>query len=105
MAMFDGILGNLGSLDELAAKLGMPAESIPALLEQLAADIGSGKPGVTALAETAAAHGVSADALQEALAGLGGPAGILGSATGFLDRDGDGNPLNELSGLAKGLFG
>lgn len=105
MAMFDGILGNLGSLDELAAKLGLPAESIPALLEQLAADIGSGKPGVTALAETAAAHGVSADALQSVLADMGGPAGILGNVTGFLDRDGDGNALNDLSGLAKGLFG
>lgn len=105
MAMFDGILGNLGSLEELAAKLGLPAESIPALLQQLAADIGSGKPGVTALAETAAAHGVSADALQEVLANMGGPAGILSSMTGFLDKDGDGNPLNELGGLAKGLFG
>ena len=105
MAMFDGILGNLGSLDDLAAKLGMPTDSIPGLLEQLAADIGSGKPGVTALAETAAAYGVSADALQDALANLGGPAGILGNMTGFLDRDGDGNPFNELGGLAKGLFG
>ena len=36
---------------------------------------------------------------------FGGPEAILGQLGGFLDRDGDGNPLNELSGLAKGLFG
>jgi len=31
--------------------------------------------------------------------------GLLGQVTGALDKDGDGNPLNDLSGLAKGLFG
>jgi len=25
--------------------------------------------------------------------------------SGFLDKDGDGNPLNDIAGLAKGLFG
>jgi hypothetical protein len=27
------------------------------------------------------------------------------SILGMLDRDGDGNPLNDLAGMAKGLFG
>ncbi len=29
----------------------------------------------------------------------------MGKVSGMLDRDGDGNPLNDLSGLAGGLFG
>jgi hypothetical protein len=35
----------------------------------------------------------------------GGPGGLLGQIGGMFDRDGDGNPLNELGGIAKGLFG
>jgi hypothetical protein len=27
------------------------------------------------------------------------------TVTGMLDKDGDGNPLNDLAGIAKGLFG
>jgi hypothetical protein len=34
------------------------------------------------------------------LAKLGGAGGLLGG----LDKDGDGNPLNDLAGMAKGLF-
>ena len=30
---------------------------------------------------------------------------MLGKLGSFFDRDGDGNPLNELGGIAKGLFG
>jgi hypothetical protein len=48
---------------------------------------------------------VSADKLQELFAQFGGPEAILSKIGGLFDRDGDGNPLNELGGLAKGLFG
>jgi hypothetical protein len=34
-----------------------------------------------------------------------GEGSILGKITGFADKDGDGNPLNDLAGMAKGLFG
>lgn len=105
MGIFDGILGNMGDLDALATKLGLPAESIGPLMQQIAADIGSGKTSVAALAETAAAHGVSADKLQELMGQAGGPEAIMGKLGGLFDRDGDGNPMNDLSGLAKGLFG
>lgn len=44
----------------------------------------------------------SAEAGEGILGKLGGmlPQGALGKATELLDRDGDGNPLNDLSGLA-----
>lgn len=97
--------GNFGNLEEMAGKLGLPAESIAPLMQQIGADIASGKTSVAALAETAAAHGVSADALQEMMSSFGGPEAIMGKLGGLFDKDGDGNPLNELGGLAKGLFG
>ena len=55
--------------------------------------------------QLAAEHGVSADKLQQLMAGFGGPEAIMGQIGSLFDRDGDGNPANELSGIAKGLFG
>ena len=48
---------------------------------------------------------MSADKLQQLMAGFGGPEAIMGQIGSLFDRDGDGNPANELSGIAKGLFG
>ncbi|WP_022681424.1 hypothetical protein [Sphingobium bisphenolivorans] len=105
MANFSDILNNLGGLEAIAAKLGLEPEQMQALMAEIGAKIGAGETDVAALATTAAEHGVSADALQELFARVGGPEAILGKIGGFFDRDGDGNPLNELGGLAKGLFG
>ncbi len=105
MSIFDGILGSLGNPEELATKLGIPVENVAPLMQQVAAEIGSGKPDIAALADTAAQHGVSADALQALLAQFGGAEGIMGKLGGMFDRDGDGNPLNDMGSLAKGLFG
>jgi hypothetical protein len=102
MSMFDGILGNL---DEIAAKVGLPADQVKAMTETLGSKIGAGGDHVSALAETAEEHGVSMEKLQDMLAGVGGPDMLMAKLSGFLDRDGDGNPLNELGSLAKGLFG
>jgi len=101
MGVFDNLMGNLGGLEAIAQKVGLEPEQMQGLLNEIGAKIGSGETSVSALAETAAEHGVSARAPQQPL----GPEAILGQLGGFLDRDGDGNPLNELSGLAKGLFG
>ena len=105
MGIFDGILGSMVDLDALATKLGLPAESIGPLMQQIAADIGSGKGSIASIAETAAAHGVSADKLQELMSEAGGPEAIMGKLGSLFDRDGDGSPVNDLSGFAKGLFG
>ena len=93
MGMFDNLMGNLGGLEAIAQKVGLEPEQMQGLLNEIGAKIGSGETSV------------SADALQQLLGQFGGPEAILGQLGGFLDRDGDGNPLNELSGLAKGLFG
>lgn len=97
--MFDNLVGKLGGLEMIAAQIGLSPEQMQGLMAEISARIGSGDTSISALAEVAAEHGVSADALQSLFGQMGGPLG------GLLDRDGDGDPLNELSGIAKGLFG
>jgi hypothetical protein len=99
------MIGKLGGLETIAAQIGMTPEQMQGLMTEMSGKIGSGETSVAALAETAAAHGVSADKLQELLGQFGGPEAILGKLGGMFDRDGDGNPMNELGGIAKGLFG
>jgi hypothetical protein len=103
--MFDDLIGKLGGLEAVAAQVGLEPAQMQALMSEIAAKIGSGETSVAALAEVAAEHGVSADALQGLLGNPTGPEGLLGQLGGMFDRDGDGNPLNELGGIAKGLFG
>ena len=52
-----------------------------------------------AMAEKAGLDGEGS--LMEKLTGEGG---LLGKVSGFFDRDGDGNPLNDLTNIAKGFF-
>ena len=105
MNMIDHLLNSVGGLEVVAAKLGVNAEQMQALMGEIGGKIAAGETDVAALATTAAEHGVSADKLQELFAQFGGPEAIMGKIGGLFDRDGDGNPLNELSRLAKGLFG
>lgn len=103
--MFDDLIGKMGGLESLAAQVGIGPDKMQALFSEISGRIGSGETSVAALADVAAQHGVSADKLQEMLGSFGGAQGVMGQLGGFLDRDGDGNPLNELGGIAKGLFG
>ncbi|WP_420143901.1 hypothetical protein [Sphingobium sp.] len=103
--MFDNIMGKLGGLEAIAAQIGLSPQQMQGLMTEISAKIGSGDTSVSALAEVATEHGVSADKLQELLGQFGGPEAIMGKLGGFFDKDGDGNPLNELGGIAKGLFG
>ncbi len=105
MSMFDDLMGNLGGLEAIAGKIGLEPAQMQALMTEIGGKIASGETNVAALATTAAEHGVSADKLQELMGQFGGPEAIMGKLGGMFDRDGDGNPLNELGGLAKGLFG
>ncbi len=102
MGIFDGILGNL---DEIAAKVGLPADKVSALTETLQAKLGEGGDQLSALTAAAKEHGVSLDSVKGLLGNAGdGAQDLLGKVTGFLDKDGDGNPLNDLGNLAKGFF-
>lgn len=117
MGILDGLLGQLGGnvdVANLAAKIGID----PATAEKAIAALGQAhdEPGDT-VAAAAAKTGVESGILDQIVSHIGGE-GSLGqfasllkdhpqasSLLGALDRDGDGNPLNDIAGMAKGFFG
>ena len=101
MSMFDGIMGNI---DELAGKLGLPADQVQGMMQQVQAKMANGGDMMSSVMAGAQEHGISVDSIQ-GLMGQGGAQDMLGKLTAGLDKDGDGNPLNDLGGIAKGLFG
>jgi hypothetical protein len=91
MSILNSILGQIGQhvdVANMAEKLGID----PAMAEKAIAALGQ-------------AHQMEGDTIEVASAKTGLDTGILGQILGMLDRDGDGNPLNDISGIAKGLFG
>ena len=90
----------------------------PELAEKAVAALGQShaEPGDT-IAGAAAKTGIDAGTLGQIADQLGGEAGLeklngmikdnpaLAGIAGMLDRDGDGNPLDDVLGIAKGLFG
>lgn len=101
MSILDGIMGNIGGFAE---KLGLPADKAQAIATSLQEKLGGEGDKMQAIQDLAAEHGISVDKIKEMLGG-DGEGSILGKITGFVDKDGDGNPINELTNMAKGLFG
>ncbi len=101
MSMLDGIMGNIGGLAE---KLGLPADKAKDIAASLQEKLGGDGDKMQAIQDVAADHGISVDKIKEMLGG-DGEGSILGKITGFVDKDGDGNPINDLTNMAKGLFG
>lgn len=117
MGIFDSILGQVSQhadIGNLASKLGID----PAMVEKAVAALGQShsEPGDT-VAGAAAKTGLDTAVLTQIVEQIGGE-GALGkyaqilqdnpmakSVFGSLDKDGDGNPLNDLAGMAAGLFG
>ncbi len=117
MSLLDSILGQVTSnvdVANLAAKVGID----PATAEKAIAALGQAHTAPEDTVTLAAQKtGLDAGILSQIVDQIGGE-GSLGSFAallkdhpqasgllGMLDRDGDGNPLNDLSGLASGLFG
>ncbi|PLK25561.1 hypothetical protein [Novosphingobium sp. TH158] len=117
MGLLDGILGQLGGdvdIGSIAEKFGID----PAMAEKAVAALGAShaEPGDT-IEGAAARTGLDAGTLNEIVGSLGGEGGVgqlsellkgnsaLSGLSGILDRDGDGNPLDDLAGLAGGLLG
>lgn len=105
MSILDGILKNIsGAPDDvvnLASKIGID----PAMAEKAIAALGMTHAMDGDTVELAAEKtGVSPDILNQIVGAIGGE-GSLASFASILDRDGDGNPLNDIIGMAKGLFG
>lgn len=104
MALFDDILGKVGGHPELAnmaAKLGID----PALAEKAIAALGEAhqQPGDT-VQQAAEKTGLDTGVLGQIVEQIGGE-GSLGSFARMLDQDGDGNPLDDIAGLAGKFFG
>jgi hypothetical protein len=118
MSLLDSILGKVadGNVDvaNMAAKLGIDAS----VAEKAIAALGQahGEQGDT-IAGAAAKTGLDSGVLGQIVQHIGGEgslaefARMLGehpqasSIFSMFDRDGDGNPLNDITGMAKGLFG
>jgi hypothetical protein len=117
MSILDGILGQLGGnvdIGNLAAKVGLD----PAMAEKAVAALGAAHPQPGNTVETAAANtGIDSGTLSQIVAHIGGEGSLArfsqilhehpqaASVLGQLDRDGDGNPLNDILGAAGKLFG
>ncbi len=103
--MFDKLLENL---DDVAEKLGLPADQVKAIAESLSGKMGEGGDKMAALMETAQEHGLPVEKLQGMLGGLGIDAGELMEKAGALlgdSKDGAKEGLGGLMGAVKGLFG
>ena len=117
MGLLDGILSQVSEhadVANLAGKLGID----PAMAEKAIAALGvSHQEAGDTVAGAAAKTGIDPGVLGQIVQQIGGE-GSLGEfaralqdnpqAAGlfnWLDRDGDGNPLDDIAGMAKGLFG
>lgn len=118
MSIFDQILGQVSSnvdIKNLAAKVGID----PSQAETAIAALAAGHQAKGDTIETAAANsGIDSGILQQIVGHIGGEGSLgqfasmlgqspdaLAKVAGFLDKDGDGNPINDIAGMAKGLFG
>ncbi|WP_066795639.1 hypothetical protein [Sphingomonas soli] len=114
--MLDGILGQVTQnvdIANLAAKVGLSPEHVESAVKALA----KYHPMQGDTAEGAAAStGLPVDKLQEIIGHIGGEGslgkfasmlqgGAAGGLLGALDKDGDGNPLNDITGMVGGIFG
>jgi hypothetical protein len=127
MGMLDELLAQAGGnidIAGLAGKAGLDPAMVQGALGQLLPQIAD--PGVNnaqAVADVASSTGLNAGALgallpqllqavqgaggqggalEQVMAGLnggGGAGGLLGQVGGMLDRDGDGNPINDIIGM------
>ena len=116
MSLLDGILKNIaGAPDDvanLAAKLGID----PKMAEKAIATLGQTHQMQGDTVELAAAKtGLDSGVLSQIVSQIGGEGSLMefanaiksdpSSFMGLLDKDGDGNPLNDIAGMASGLFG
>ena len=103
--MLDKLLENV---DDLAEKLGLPAEQVKAMADSLQGKLGDGGDQISALMETAQEHGLSLEKIQGLIGNLGIDTEALMEKAGDLlgeGEDGAQSALGGLMGMAKGLFG
>ncbi len=101
MSILDSLLG---SVDDIAEKLGVPADKAQEIASGLKEKISGDGDTMQGIQDLADEHGVSVDGIKDMLGG-DEEGGLLGKVTGFLDKDGDGSVVDDLGDMAKGLFG
>lgn len=122
MSILDGILKQVAGSPDTIASIAEKAGIDPAMAEQAVAALGAShaedgdtvdlaaeKTGLDAgalggIMDQLGGEGALGD-LAGKLQGEGGEGGALAGIASLLDRDGDGNPINDVMGMAKGLFG
>ncbi|MFC3174528.1 hypothetical protein ACFOD9_09705 [Novosphingobium bradum] len=117
MSLLDGLLGQVAQnvdVAGLAAKVGLD----PAMAEKAIAALGAAHAAPEDTIGLAAQKtGLDPAVLSQIVGQIGGEGSLgqlsgliqgnpaLSGLAGMLDRNGDGNPLDDLAGMAKGLFG
>jgi ATP phosphoribosyltransferase regulatory subunit HisZ len=122
MSILDGILSQVAGSPDTIASIAEKVGIDPAMAEQAVAALGQShaedgdtvelaaeKTGLDAgalggIMEQMGGEGALGD-LASKMQGEGGEGGALSGIASMLDRDGDGNPINDVMGMAKGLFG
>ena len=104
MGLFDSILGQVSdnpTVKNMADKFGIdPDEAAKAVAALGESHQESGDTIELAAQKT----GMDPSTLGQIRDAIGGE-GSLSKFAAMVDRDGDGNPLNDIAGLASGLFG
>jgi len=105
MSIFDGILKNLTGTPDDVANLAKQVGLDPAMVEQAIATLGKTHQmdgdTVTLAAEST---GLSTESLSQIVTAIGGE-GSLTHFASMLDLDKDGNPIDDIMGMASKLFG
>ena len=105
MSILDGILKNIGGAPDDVVNLARQVGLDPSMVETAIGALGRTHQldgdTVTLAAEKT---GLSPEVLQQIVSAIGGE-GSLANFASILDRDGDGNPVDDIMDIAKGLFG
>lgn len=117
MSLFDGILKNIAGAPDDVRNLANAVGIEPAMAEKAIAALGHAHQVQGDTVELASAKtGLDTSVLSKIVEHIGGEGSLMEfsnivkdnpQAKGILemlDRDGDGNPLNDIAGMAKGLF-
>ena len=105
MSLLDGILKNIGGAPDDVANLAEKVGIDPGLAEKAIAVLGQTHQMEGDTVELASAKtGLDTGVLSQIVEQIGGE-GSRSSLASMLDRDGDGNPLDDIADMASGLFG